>query len=313
MKSFKMRLDNIQYSAQQTNIYTFVPVDGEALPPAPAGAHVDLHLRPGLIRQYSLMEASAEPHAYVVAIKKEASGRGGSRYVHETLRVGDEIAVGEPRNNFPLVEDAPHSVLIAGGIGITPIWAMARRLAELGRDWRLFVSNRNRAEAPLLTQLSACRNAVLHFDDEAGGFVDLAAIIATAPQGAHFYCCGPAPMLAAYREATAHLPADHVHLEAFGIEPVANEDGGEFIVRLAKSGTEFPVPVGQTILDVLRDHGIDVVSSCEAGVCGMCETHVLEGEIDHRDHVLAPEQQALNDRMMICCSRATTDLLVLDL
>lgn len=313
MKSFKMRLDSIQYSARQTNIYTFVPVDGAALSPASAGSHIDLYLRPDLIRQYSLMETSADPRAYVVAIKKEASGRGGSRHVHEMLRVGDEIMVGEPRNNFPLVEDAPHSVLIAGGIGITPIWAMARRLTELGRDWRLFVSNRNRDEAPLLGQLNACGKAMLHFDDEAGGFADLDAIIAGAPQGTHFYCCGPAPMLAAYRTATAHLPPDHVHLEAFGAEPVSSEDDGEFIVRLAKSGTEFAIPAGQTILDVLRDHGIELVSSCEAGVCGMCETRVLEGKVDHRDHVLAPDQQALNDRMMICCSRAATDRLILDL
>jgi len=314
MSNIRMRVDRISYSARDINLYSFKPVDGGLLPQVEAGAHVDLFLRPDLVRQYSLLRPGKTPEAYVVGIKKESAGRGGSRYVHEQLRVGDVIDVGQPRNNFPLVEDADHSVLIAGGIGITPIWAMAQRLDALGRPWRMYVSARSREDCALLDEIGGHPNVVLHFDDEnPGRFMDLAAAVAEAPEGAHFYSCGPAPMLAAYREATSHLPAAQVHDEAFSIAPPAAGEGSDFRVRLAQSGQEIEVPADRSILDTLRDQGFMPMSSCEAGVCGMCETRVLEGEVDHRDHVLSPDEQASHSRMMICCSRARSALLVLDL
>ena len=312
MALIRMRLDSIACATPDIAIFSFSAADGGTLPPAEAGAHIDLHLKPGLVRQYSLLRPAPAPHAYTVGIKKEAGGRGGSLHAHEALRIGDEIEVGGPRNNFPLVEDAGHCVLIAGGIGITPIWAMAQRLQELGRSWSLHLSCRSRADAPLLDEIAATDCASMHFDDEAGGFVDLAAIVAAAPRDAHFFCCGPAPMLAAYRAATAHLPAGHVHDEAFAAAPAAAGDTG-FVVHLAVTGLEVAIPADRSILDTLRAHGVDAMSSCEAGVCGMCETRVLEGAIDHRDHVLSPDEQAANDRMMICCSRARSARLVLDL
>ncbi|RYE04106.1 MAG: oxidoreductase [Sphingomonadales bacterium] len=309
----RVRIAEIAAATSSINIYTLVPVDGAALPPAEAGAHIDLFLRPDLVRQYSLLRQSPLPDAYVVGIKKDESGRGGSRYIHENLAVGDEIEIGAPRNNFPLAEDAGHSVLLAGGIGITPIWAMAQRLDELGLSWRLHASNRARGEAALLDELAASANVSLHFDDEAGGYLDLARIIGEAPSQAHFYCCGPAPMLAAFRAATAHLPSHRVHDEAFALDPGGAGDNREFTVRLARSALDLRVPAQASILDTLREHGIDAMSSCEAGVCGMCETPVLEGEVDHRDHVLSDAERAANRRMMICCSRAKSDALVLDL
>jgi ferredoxin-NADP reductase len=307
-----VRVARIEPTARETNLYTFVSAGGAALPAAEPGAHVDLHLRPDLVRQYSLLRPSPAPEAYVLGIRKEAGGRGGSRYIHECLRVGDEIEIGAPRNNFPLVETAGHSLLIAGGIGITPIRAMAARLAELGRSWHLHAANRSRADAPLLAELAESENVSLHFDDEAGGFLDIAAIVASAPPNSHVYCCGPAPMLAAFRAATAGLPADRVHDEAFGL---VHDAAGEkpIRVRLARSAREILIPASASILETLRDQGMDLLSSCEAGVCGMCETRVLAGEIDHRDHVLGPDEQAENSRMMICCSRARSDTLVLDI
>lgn len=313
MRKIRMRLAQIAYATRDTNIYTFTPLDGATLPPVEAGAHVDLFLLPHLVRQYSLLQPSSAPSAYVIGVKKDAGGRGGSRYIHEQLRVGDEIMISAPRNNFPLVEDAKHSVLLAGGIGITPIWAMAQRLQALGASWRLYASNRSRQDTALLAELQALPNATLHFDDEARGFLDLAAIIATAPANTHFYCCGPAPMLAAYRSALAHLPAEFVHDESFTLAPPPPGGDSEFVVRLARSGREIAVGADTSILDALRDNGVDTVSSCEAGVCGTCETRIIEGDVDHRDHVMSADEQAENRRMMICCSRARSNLLVLDI
>lgn len=313
MTRTRVRVAKIAGATVSTNIYTLVPVEGARLPPVQAGAHVDLFLRADLVRQYSLLRASPAPDAYIVGIKKEEGGRGGSRYIHENLRVGDEIEIGAPRNNFPLTEDAEHSVLLAGGIGITPIWAMAQRLRELGRSWRLHASNRARHEAALLDELAASSNVILHFDDEAGGYLDIDRVIAQAPPNTHFYCCGPMPMLAAFRAATAYLPSQQVHDEAFAPDPNEADENRAFTVRLARSALDLPIPSSASILDTLREHGIDAVSSCEAGVCGMCETRVLEGEVDHRDHVLSAEERAANDRMMICCSRAKFGFLALDL
>lgn len=313
MTRIRMRIAEVAAATSSINIYTLVPIDGAVLPPADAGAHIDVFVRPDLIRQYSLLRQSPAPDAYVVGIKNEKNGRGGSRHIHETLAVGDEIEIGTPRNNFPLTEDAAHSVLLAGGIGITPIWAMAQRLHELGRSWRLHASNRARDEAALLDELAASAEVSLHFDDEAGGYLDIGRIIAEAPGDTHFYCCGPAPMLAAFRAATAHLPPHRVHDEAFALDPDGGGENKPFTVRLARSALDVRIPADASILDMLREHGIDAMSSCEAGVCGMCETAVVEGEVDHRDHVLSDAERATNSRMMICCSRAKSDVLTLDL
>lgn len=313
MKRIRMRLENIAFSARDINLFTFKPVGETVLPSAEPGAHIDLFLRPNLIRQYSLLRPSACPQSYVIGVKKDPASRGGSRFMHEQLRVGDEIEISAPRNNFPLAEDAEHSVLLAGGIGITPIWAMAQKLEALGKSWRLYVSNRTRLDAALLEEMSASPHVTLHFDDEAGALLDIAVIIAASPPQTHFYCCGPAPMLRAYRSASAQIPAAYVHDEAFALSPPSPETVSAFVVRLAQSGRDIAIAADRSILDTLRDNGVEAASSCEAGVCGMCETRVLEGDVDHRDHVLTPAEQAENTRMMICCSRAKSNLLVLDL
>jgi ferredoxin-NADP reductase len=309
----EVRLTAIRYAAQDTNLYELSRLDGKPLPPVTPGAHTDLHLPNGLVRQYSLTEADAEPAHYVVGIKRDPASRGGSRHIHDELRVGRTLKISAPRNNFPLVEDAVHVVLVAGGIGITPIWCMAQRLARLGRSFELHYACRTRADAAFLEPLQAMPNVHLHFDDEsAGRYLDIAAIVGTADEDAHLYCCGPTPMLQAFEAATAGRPRDHVHIEYFTPKQEAATTGG-FVVELARSGREFVIPAGKSILSVLLDAGVDVDFSCELGICGACEQRVLAGVPEHRDSILTEEEQASNTKVMICCAGCKTERLVLDL
>lgn len=295
-----------------------VACDGDKLPAFTAGAHIDLHLAPGLSRSYSLVNPQQDRERYVVAVNKDPSSRGGSRYVHEALRPGQVIEISEPRNNFALVEDAPHVVLVAGGIGVTPLWCMVQRLESLGRSWQLHYSARNRRKCAYLRQVEALGQAhpgrvQLRFDDENGGVpMDLAALIRTIPVEAHVYCCGPVPMLKAFEQATATRAPQTVHVEYFSAKNAAAVDGGYQVV-LARSGVSFAITPGRTILEVLLEGGIDVPHSCTQGVCGACETRVIEGTPDHRDAVLSPQEIAAGKTMMICCSGAKTPTLVLEL
>lgn len=309
-----LRLTSVTPAAEGTNLYEFRHPDGLDLPPFTAGAHVDIALPNGLVRQYSLVNPQHERHRYVVGVKLDRASRGGSRSMHEDTRPGATYAIGGPRNNFALIEDAPHVVLIAGGIGVTPIWCMVQRLAALDCSWELHYACRNRAEAPFLGELSPLGSAVhLHFDEECGGAVlDVAAIVAGAAEGAHLYCCGPAPMLAAFEAATAELPPERVHIEYFTAKEERATQGG-FTVELARSGLAFEIPPGKTILQVLREAGVEVEYCCEEGFCFTCETKVISGIPDHRDAVLSAEDRAANKVMLICCSGALSEKLVLDL
>jgi ferredoxin-NADP reductase len=283
------------------------------LPAASAGAHIDLHLANGLVRQYSLITAEADPSAYVVAVKRDRQSRGGSHFVHDQLRPGASLKISAPRNNFPLAEGAPHTVLIAGGIGITPIWCMVQRLVALDRPWQLHYACRSRDEAAFHDALQALAPARLHIDDEAGGAIlDVAALVAAAPAAAHLYCCGPAPMLVAFEAATAGWPRPQVHVEYFTAKEAPATDGG-FIVECRRSGRELAVPVGKTILETVRAAGIQAPSSCEAGICGTCETRVIAGIPDHRDQWLSEAERAANQTVMICCAGSKSERLVLDL
>ncbi len=307
-----MRLTAIAYAAKDTNLYEFRRTDGANLPGIEPGAHIDIHLPNGMMRQYSLVTADGNPAAYVVGIKRDRASRGGSRYVHEYLGVAEILKIGGPRNHFPLIEDAPHSVLIAGGIGITPIWCMAQRLQKLGRSFELHYASRTRDEAAFLQELQKLPQAHVHIDAEAGGFLDLAPLVANAPAGSHFYCCGPAPMLAGYETVTKHVPAAQVHAEYFTAKEEAANEGG-YVVELRKSELEFAIPQGRTILQVLRDAGVDTPYSCESGVCGACEAKVISGDVDHRDNVLTETERKASKTMMICCSGSKSPRLVLDL
>lgn len=310
-----LRVQSISYAARDTHLIELVRPEGGALPAVAPGSHVDLHLGNGITRSYSLVRAGEQLDSYVVGVKLDPKSRGGSRYVHEQLRVGTTLQVSAPRNHFPLLESAAHTVLIAGGIGITPIWCMAQRLQATGASWELWYSARSREDMAFVQELSALGDKVhLHFDDEAGSVLNLAAITGAAAEGAHFYCCGPGPMLDAYEAAAAAAarPSECVHLERFAAQQAAAVDGG-FVISLARTGSEFTVPQGSSILQVLLANGISVDSSCQEGICGCCEVNVLEGEVDHRDAVLTDKEKAANKSMMVCCSGAKSSRLVLDI
>lgn len=304
-KLIELRLQAIRYEAQGICSFVLRPPQGGEVPAFTAGAHIDLHLPNGLIRSYSLANAPAEKHRYVIAVNRDVISRGGSSYVHDSLKVGNVLTASEPRNNFRLVEDAAHSVFIAGGIGITPIRSMISRLEALGRSWELFYCTRARQATAYLEELRGNGEHVktnLHFTfSDEGAQLDIRRLLREASRDTHFYCCGPVSMLRAFEEATSGIAADRAHVEYFAANEQAAAEGG-FQVELAGAQRIIAVPKGKTILDALLDAGVDVPHSCMEGVCASCETRVLGGVPDHRDLVLSKEEQAANDRMMICCS-----------
>jgi vanillate O-demethylase ferredoxin subunit len=310
----RLRVKTATWEAPNIVSYDLRPPEGGELPAFSAGAHIDLTLPNGLIRSYSLLNPQSERHRYVIAVQRDRASRGGSKWVHDNLRAGDFLAVNGPRNNFALNEAAASSLLIAGGIGITPILCMVARLATLQRDWQLVYCARKRADTAFVEALSAYGERVrFNFDEDPGGaMLDIAHTVRAAPPGAHCYCCGPLPMLAAFEAAGAELARERVHVEYFSAKEPPAVQGG-FKVVLAKTGREFVVPPGKTILDTLLDAGLDVAYSCMEGVCGTCETQVLEGTPEHRDLILTAEEQAAGKVMMICCSGSKSERLVLDL
>ena len=316
--NMQVRVKRISYEAENINSYELVALAGGDLVPFTAGCHIDLHLPNGMIRSYSLLNDQSERTRYIVAVNKDAASRGGSSFIHETMRAGDIINISHPKNNFVLQEDATHSVLIAGGIGITPLLSMIRRLEALGRSWQLFYATRTRMAAAFLDELSSLRSGIhsnlhVNFDQEPPGrMLDLSAIVKDAPANAHLYCCGPVPMLEAFEAAAAHRPANHVHVEYFKAKEKPAAEGG-FEVKLARSNRTIAVPAGKTVLNALLDAGITANYACAECVCGTCETRVIEGIPDHRDLFLSKEEQATNKTIMICCSGSKSPTLVLDL
>lgn len=298
------------------------PVDGAPLPLFEAGAHIDVYLPIGtepLMRQYSLCNDPSERHRYVVAVGLDANSRGGSRWVHAGLSEGQALQVSAPRNQFALAEEAPRSVLIAGGIGITPILAMARRLAALSKPWTLYYCVRTPGRAAFVRELMQLGGEVIPVFDGMPGIapLDVAQLVAQTSSDTHLYCCGPAGLMRAFMDAVSGRDPKTVHVEWFAApakpEGTATGCDGAFDIHLARTRRTLRVPADKSILDVLLDAGLDVPHSCRDGVCASCETTVLAGECDHRDLVLMGAEAAANDRMMICVSRCKGESLTLDL
>jgi ferredoxin-NADP reductase len=307
------RIRSIEWEIDSINIYTLVPLRGEHFPAFEAGAHIDLRLPNGLSRSYSLVNAPSEHDRFVIAVQRAADSRGGSKYMQENTRAGDVLEISEPRNNFPLNETADYTILIAGGIGVTPMLSMIARLDELGRPWVLHYAVRARSRAAFLDRLTPNDAAHVIFGDDPGGArLDMAAIIAAAPPNAHIYCCGPLGMLAAFETLTASLPPGHAHVEYF-TAGVAVATEGNYVLDLRRSGKTIKVASGETMLDALLTEGVNIAFACTEGVCGTCEVKVLEGVPDHRDHFLTEEQKASNRSVMVCCSGSKTSRLALDL
>lgn len=311
----------LRYEAANIISVELRPTEPDAAFPAyEAGAHIDLHLPNGLVRSYSLTNPLVEPERYVVAVLNDRNSRGGSKYIHEQLRVGTRLQISAPRNHFKLDESAPRSFLVAGGIGVTPLYAMFQRLAKLNKNAEILLCARTRQDAAFLNELKAlespARKVRLHIDDEAGGPPDLVAILGAEHADTHFYCCGPQPMIRAFEQACEKLGHANVHVERFSADvpaPVAESEAKTYTVELRKSCQQLQVKTSHPLLDTLLNAGIDAPHSCREGICGACETPVLEGEVDHRDSILSAAERGANRSMMICVSHAKSSRLVLDL
>lgn len=292
-------------------LFELVDPAGGALPSFTAGAHVTVATPTGARRTYSLANDPAETHRYQLGVKAERAGRGGSASLVDGVGRGDLLPVSEPVNDFPL-KPAPSYLLIAGGIGITPIMAMARQLAGSGAEWRLIYCTRSPELTAFRDDLAAFGDRVtLHHD---GG--DPARIfdfwpLFEKPGKGHVYCCGPRMLMDEVRDMTGHWPSAAIHFEDFAsdVEAVRPDDTA-FTVRRAATGETVAIPADRTILETLRGHGHTLVSSCESGTCGTCKTRLVDGEPDHRDRVLMQDER--DDHIMICVSRARSGTLVLD-
>jgi ferredoxin-NADP reductase len=314
----QLRIRSIAFLAEDINGYELVDPNGRDLPRFTAGAHIGVRLGEAVWRDYSLWNDPAERRRYCIAVLREKLGEA-SRRLHDEIRVGDVVETSLPRNHFPLAEEAERHLLLAGGIGSTPIMAMIAELKRRQADFRLHYCTRSPERTAFrddLFLLAAMGKVVFHHDegDPAKG-LDIATLLKERQPGTHLYYCGPAGMMEAAAAASAHWPAGTVHCEYFsgpGAAPPARfEADRPFQVRLAKSGGEYEVPPGETIINVLRRYGIDTRTSCELGYCGACLTRYLAGEPDHRDPILG--DTARQTHMLICCSRARTAELVLDL
>jgi phthalate 4,5-dioxygenase reductase subunit len=298
--------------ARGIHLFELQRPDRGNLPEFTAGAHVAVRVPNGLIRKYSLCNDPDERDRYCIAVKRETHENSGSTCLIETTRAGDTLRVSMPRNNFALAKSPGGYTFIAGGIGITPIMSMMRHLANAsGPSFKLYYCTRSLQATAFRDELTAPpfkSKVVLHHDDgDPARCLDLWPIL-ERPKG-HIYCCGPRPMMQQVRDMTGHWSPSAVHFEAF-TEPARKPDDRPFKVRLARSGVVIDVPVGTTILDALRAHGLDVPSSCESGTCGTCRTRLMAGEADHRDLVLSEDEHA--DNIMVCVSRAKSNEITID-
>lgn len=309
-RRFDMKVAARRTLTPEIDEFTLSSANGEELPGFSPGAHITVQTPSGAMRRYSLVNEGDAPETYVIAVKREPDSRGGSASMHDDAKEGTVLCVEEPENEFELV-DAPNYLLIAGGIGITPILAMARHLSSVGKPFELIYLTRSAPDTAYIDDLQRFAKVTIHHDEGAAdNFFDFWDLLEKPGKG-HVYCCGPAGLMEEIRALTGHWPDKSVHFEDFNPVSVVREDDLAFQVTLSRSGRAIDVPADRSILEALRDAGIGTISSCESGTCGTCKCRVIEGEVDHRDHVLLEEEKS--DFIMICVSRAKGGALVLDL
>ncbi len=326
MSEIELKVTAIKELTPSIKMFEFVRADGGDLPAFEAGCHVDIQTGNGLLRSYSLANDPTESNRYITAVLKELDGGGGSKWMHEEVVVGDVIQSTGPIQNFALVESAPLSILLGGGIGITPLMAMGYRLKAQGLPCHLHYCTKAPEDTAFLEEVKAIFGDDLTFYHDGGDpskGIKLGEVFKTPPEGAHVYFCGPAGLINAAREATAHWPEGTVHFELFtsarteeDTAEIAARAGSdeEFEIELAQSGQSFTVPADKSILDVLIDNGFGVPYACEEGWCGACVTDLISGKADHRDEVLSDAEKAANEKIQVCISRALPgEKLVLDL
>jgi ferredoxin-NADP reductase len=309
----------IRFEAAGINSYELVDPAGEDLPPFTAGAHIDVHLPNGVIRQYSLCNSPTERHRYVIAVLRDEKGRGGSKALHEGLKVQDVATFSYPRNNFSLKAQASKVILLAGGIGVTPLKSMAHALDDAGVPFEFHYCARSPGGVAFAVELAGpWKRGTLdfHFDhgNPADG-LDIAGLLREVEDGAHLFYCGPPGFMQACANAAAHWPAGTVHFEHFRAPEIARPGvdaaPGGFAVKIASTGEVIDVAPGVSIADALNAAGVRVETSCQAGLCGTCKLGYLEGDVDHQDMILDDGEH--QHYLTACVSRAKSALLVLDL
>jgi len=309
----KVKIAAVLDEATDIRSYRLEPVSG-GLPAFTAGSHVDVHIGAGLVRQYSICSDPADHSHYLLAVQKDPKSSGGSMAVFAQFQPGQEIEISEPRNHFKLKEEGADFVLIGGGIGVTPILAMAQRLAALGKSFHLHYLVRSADRFgfdALLDRMDLGARLLRHCDAEQG-LADVSALAGAYLPGRHVYCCGPEPLMTAVKSVTRAWPPMTVHFEHFTRTETDTSRNIAFEIQLGRDGPVLAVGPDQTVLEVLREEGIVVETQCTQGLCGTCEQRVLAGEVDHRDLVLEDDEKAKHDCMMVCVSRARSKRLVLD-
>jgi len=323
-----LKVSSVTAETDEISVYELVDMDGMELPAFTAGAHIEIAFTQDLVRHYSLCNDPGERHRYVIAVKLERQGRGGSLFMHERIGVGTILRNWKLGNSFDLDESGAHYILIAGGVGITPIMSMMKRLEALDRPYTLHYCAKSEDKAAFRASLlqgehagrvrfhysrSRARNGDQHGgQDDATMRWNAADALSAADAGTQVYCCGPGSLISSVRQATTSWPAGTVHMEFFSAASSLSAQGAEtFSVKIAKSGDVYPVPPDRTILQVLRQHGLHVESTCEAGACGTCQVRYLDGTPDHRDLYLTEAEQS--EFIMVCVSRSKTPCLTLDL
>ncbi|MDZ4074952.1 MAG: PDR/VanB family oxidoreductase [Hylemonella sp.] len=321
MSSVNLQVRVARKAQEALDIVTLelVAVDGKALPAFSAGSHVDVQLPGGITRQYSLCNDPKETHRYLIGVLRDPATRGGSAAVHDSVKEGDVLQISTPKNHFQLAHDAKQHLLLAGGIGVTPILCMAERLAITGAAFEMHYATRAPERTAFRARIAASSFADrVHFHHDNGDAaqkLDLKALLASPQAGTHLYVCGPKGYMDAVlgTARAAGWPESQLHYEFFGAEVTKSDSDAGFEIKLASSGRIIMVPKDQTVTQALAASGVEVMVSCEQGVCGTCLTRVLEGMPDHKDSYLTPEEQAANDQFTPCCSRSKTPQLVLDL
>ncbi|HGH4668168.1 TPA: 2Fe-2S iron-sulfur cluster-binding protein [Enterobacter cloacae] len=308
-------VDGLWRQGNKSLAVRLVAENGEALPEWQPGAHIDVHLPCGVIRQYSLT-GSCENESYLICVGRETASRGGSRYIHETLRPGQKLLISAPRNLFAL-QEAEQVLLLAAGIGITPLYAMALALEAAGTPFTLHYYVRQAESAAYARELAQIEhgNCVIHTTSPR---TLLAEHIPVATAGLHSWVCGPAGFMEKVRDVATAKGWDEAHLHSEAFQPAAPVSGGEageiFTVKLASTGERWPVPADKTIAQVLQENGVDVPLSCEMGICGACLTPVVDGVVDHRDSVQSDAEKSADDQQVaLCCSRSHSGELVIGL
>lgn len=296
--------------------FELISSHGEPLPSFQAGAHIDVYLTESLVRQYSLANCSAEQHRYVIGVLNDPNSRGGSRHMHEQLSVGQQLVISEPRNLFALESTIEHAILCAGGIGITPILAMAKELKRQDKSFQLFYFVKTRSAIAFHEDLNALGDHVYyHIDDESNSHCNLDKVFTQPQANHHIYVCGPDGFMNFIIQMAEkkQWPTTQVHKEHFSAPNIDTSNDGSFNIKILKTGQLIPVSADQTAAQALEAAGVCIPLSCEQGICGTCLVPVVEGEVDHRDMYLTEEEQAEHNQFTPCCSRAKSKILVIDL